>query len=170
MGNNIDWDRLYQTQHSRLYSYFRARLSSSQQAEDFVASTFSQAWRKRHQYQVERGSEETWLYAIARNQLIDYLRRNRPAIIAIEDVSLQTDDHIEQTIEEREDLQTLNELIQKRLSERETHLLALKYAQQIPTCEIARMTGLSEANVAKIISRTLMKLRRFWAIDGFLAG
>ena len=58
MPSIIDWDTLYYTLRPKLMGYFRVRLSSEQQAEDFVAMTFSRAWRRQSQFKVQRGTIE----------------------------------------------------------------------------------------------------------------
>lgn len=169
MQHHINWETLYHSLCPKLMNYFRARLSSVQQAEDFVAMTFSRAWRYRQQYQPERGTPETWLFAIARNLLIDHFRRHEPVALPIDDMTIKTDDTIEQTIEQRETIDTLVALM-SQLTTRESRILSLKYAHQLRTREIANLTGLSEANVTKIASRTVMKLRRFWEMSAIPVG
>src|SRR6266516_599265 len=44
-------------------------------AEDLLAETFERVLRARHRYDRRRGSETTWIYAIARNCLRDHARR-----------------------------------------------------------------------------------------------
>jgi len=161
MQADIDWNELYTTLQPKLLHYFRVRLSSIQQAEDFVAMTFSRAWRRRHQYQPERGTLESWIFGIARYSLIDYLRRHEPISVSLDDITIEADESIEQTIEQQENIEKLYELLGV-LSSRESRILSLKYGYQMRTHEIAEKMDLSEANVAKIMSRTLTKLRRFW--------
>lgn len=167
MSGEIDWDTLYYSLRPKLMGYFRVRLSSEQQAEDFVAMTFSRAWRGRSQFETQRGSVEAWVFGIARNLLIDHLRRNEPLAVPLDDVTLESDETIEQTIEQQEELEQLYEILGV-LSKRETRIISLKYGHEMRTQEIAEITGLSEANVAKIASRTLTKLRRFWELEGLL--
>jgi RNA polymerase sigma-70 factor, ECF subfamily len=167
MESTIDWETLYYALRPKLMAYFRVRLATEQQAEDFTAMTFSRAWRRRLQYQLGRGSIEAWVFGIARHLLIDYLRRNEPLSVSLDDVTLESDTSIEQTIEQQEELEQLYQILGV-LSKRESHILSLKYGYEMRTQEIAEETGLSEANVAKIASRTIIKLRRFWDLDGLL--
>ena len=167
MQSTINWETLYYTLRPKLMAYFRVRLSTEQQAEDFTAMTFSRAWRRRLQYEAQRGSVEAWVFGIARHLLIDYLRRNEPIDVSLDDVTLEAENSIEQTIEQQEELEQLYQILGV-LSKRESHIISLKYGYEMRTQEIAEETGLSEANVAKIASRTITKLRRFWDLDGLL--
>lgn len=57
-----------------LFSYTSVRISDSAAAEDIVQETFLSAWKARDTYQGQ-ASEKNWLYAICKNQIIDYYRR-----------------------------------------------------------------------------------------------
>jgi len=58
-------------------------------AEDCVQETFLRAWRSRDRYSAELGTERTWLFAIARNVVVDALRARgrRPTPVPDEVVS-----------------------------------------------------------------------------------
>ncbi|KZX20233.1 sigma-70 family RNA polymerase sigma factor [Rathayibacter tanaceti] len=55
-------------------------------AEDCVQETFLRAWRSRESYSAERASARTWLFAIARNVVIDVHRslQRLPRLVATE--------------------------------------------------------------------------------------
>src|SRR4051794_18536436 len=55
------------------------RLRDRQRAEDAVQETFASVWRSAHSYKPERGAAAPWLYAVARNAIVDRLRaKNEP--------------------------------------------------------------------------------------------
>ena len=56
------------------------RLRDRQRAEDAVQETFTAIWRSAASYRPERGPAAPWLYAVARNAIVDRLRaRIEPA-------------------------------------------------------------------------------------------
>src|SRR6478672_84195 len=56
------------------------RLRDRQRAEDAVQETFTAVWRSAASYRPERGPAAPWLYAIARNAVVDRMRaRHEPA-------------------------------------------------------------------------------------------
>ncbi|MWV51250.1 sigma-70 family RNA polymerase sigma factor [Rathayibacter sp. VKM Ac-2803] len=61
-------------------------LRDRQLAEDCVQETFLRAWRARDGYSAERASLRTWLFAIARNVVIDVHRsvQRLPRLVAAE--------------------------------------------------------------------------------------
>src|ERR1700676_3181318 len=46
-------------------------------AEEIVQDVFMQLWRNAAQYQISRGPLEPWLYTMARNRALDFLRLKR---------------------------------------------------------------------------------------------
>jgi RNA polymerase sigma-70 factor, ECF subfamily len=56
------------------------RLRDRGRAEDAVQETFTSVWRSAASYRPERGPAAPWLYAVARNAIVDRLRvRSEPA-------------------------------------------------------------------------------------------
>jgi RNA polymerase sigma-70 factor (ECF subfamily) len=58
-------------------------------AEDCVQETFVRAWRARGKYTSARASERTWLFAIARNVVIDQMRERARRPTPVEDESIE---------------------------------------------------------------------------------
>lgn len=61
--------------HGRdLYGFALNSIRDPEIAEDCVQETFVRAWRSRERYRSSRASQRTWLFAIARNVVIDAVR------------------------------------------------------------------------------------------------
>jgi RNA polymerase sigma-70 factor, ECF subfamily len=55
------------------------KLGDRGHAEDAVQEAFTAIWRSASTYRPERGAAGGWLYTVARNAIVDRLRRNGPA-------------------------------------------------------------------------------------------
>ena len=55
------------------------RLGDRGHAEDAVQEAFAAIWRSASTYRPERGAAGGWLYTVARNAIVDRVRRNGPA-------------------------------------------------------------------------------------------
>jgi len=68
-----------------LYVFAYRRLKDGQAAEEVVQDTLLRAWRSADRYDPERGPVAAWLFAIARNLVIDHERRreSRPETVAL---------------------------------------------------------------------------------------
>ena len=156
-----DWDALYSDQLPRIYNYFRFRVGSDADAEDLTSHTFEKAWRARDRYRQNLAGFSTWLYTIARNVAVDFLRARRPQVSLDAMLELAADDTPEKNAERHSDLERLSALA-ALLSEREQELIALKYGAALDNRQIARLLRLSESNVGTILYRAVQTLRRHW--------
>jgi RNA polymerase sigma-70 factor (ECF subfamily) len=69
------FERLYAAEAAGLFSFLAYRTGDRALAEDLLADAFERALRARGRYDRRKGSEKTWLYAIALNLLRDHARR-----------------------------------------------------------------------------------------------
>jgi RNA polymerase sigma-70 factor (ECF subfamily) len=156
-----DWDALYAEQLPRIYNYFYYRLGRRADIEELTARTFERAWKSRRHYRGDIAQFTTWLFRIARNVAIDYLKAERRH----EDMDLAMDipSHCspEQEAALSSDQKRLRALIEG-FPDRERELLALKYGAGETNRAIAILTGLSESNVGTILHRLLQTLRSDW--------
>jgi RNA polymerase sigma-70 factor (ECF subfamily) len=73
------FELLYRRYVRSVFGLALRRLRDRQRAEDAVQETFTAVWRTAHSYKPERGAAAPWLYAVARNAIVDRLRaRNEP--------------------------------------------------------------------------------------------
>jgi len=161
-GEELDWDAVYADQAPRVYNYFRFRLGREADVEDLTARTFERAWRSRAQYRSDLAGFSTWLFKIAQNVRIDFLKSQRGQHLSIDAADDLAADGSPETDAEREsDLARLKRLTSD-LPDRERELIALKYGAAINNRLIAQLTGLSESNVGTILHRVVQTLRSRW--------
>src|ERR671917_2523930 len=72
---DADFERLYEQEAQGLFAFLAYRTGDRALAEDLLADTFERALRSRARFNPRRGSQKTWLYAIALNLLRDHARR-----------------------------------------------------------------------------------------------
>src|SRR3954464_6998876 len=66
---------LYRRYAPELFGFATSALGDRELAEEVVQDVFAQLWRHANDYDKGRASVRTWLYAIARNRIIDAHRR-----------------------------------------------------------------------------------------------
>lgn len=160
-AQEVDWDAMYAQQLPRIYNYFRFRMGSEADIEELTSLTFEKAWRGRDQYRRDLAGFSTWLYRIAHNVGVDYLRARRHVVPMDAIVELAADGTPERDLEHDSNLVRLAALT-AQLPERDQELIALKYGAGITNREIARLTGLSETNVGTLLHRAVKTLRAQW--------
>ncbi|MGW7660379.1 RNA polymerase sigma factor [Streptomyces sp. NPDC054756] len=134
-------------------------------AEDVMATTFMEAWRRRGTVDAEGGTLRPWLLGIATNVARSHHRSDRryraaarAAAAAMEDV----EDHAEEIagrVDDRRTLQaTLTALSLLKRAEREVLTLCLH--EGMAYAEVARVLGIPVGTVRSRLSRARGKLRR----------
>jgi RNA polymerase sigma-70 factor (ECF subfamily) len=102
-----DWDAIYAEHLPRIYNYFRFRLAAEADVQDLTARVFEKAWSARGRYRRDVAAFSTWLYRIAQNVGVDYLRSRRTHAPLEDAVEVIVDGTPESDEEHRSDLARL---------------------------------------------------------------
>ena len=87
-GDAIAFDLLYRRYSRPVFALALRRLGDRGRAEDAVQETFASIWRSAGSYRRERGPGAPWLYAVARNAIVDRRRTlGAPPAEAVEEAS-----------------------------------------------------------------------------------
>ena len=165
--NDAPFAELFRTEYSTVYRYFYYRTGSRTMSEDLTQETFVRAYRAFARFDPSRASSATWLLTIARRLFVDEWRRTSQHVYAETEVpeSVAGEESPEAELCRRETNAALYRAM-AMLSERERHLIALKYAAGLRNREIARILGKSERHTAVLLCRTLAKLRKILEKEG----
>src|SRR5204862_827790 len=89
-GDAAAFELLYRRFSRPVFGLALRRLGDRMRAEDAVQETFAALWRSARTYKPERGPGAPWLYAVARNAIVDRPRNKwDPATEAPETASLE---------------------------------------------------------------------------------
>jgi RNA polymerase sigma-70 factor (ECF subfamily) len=78
-GDRRAFESLYERYARPVYGFALRRLRDRGQAEDVAQETFASVWRSATSYRPDRGPGAAWLYAVARNAVVDRIRINARA-------------------------------------------------------------------------------------------
>ena len=85
-GDRGAFETLYQRYARPVFGLALRRLGDRGRAEDAVQETFASVWRAARSYKPERGPGAPWLYAVARNAIVDNGRaRREPPVDGVEE-------------------------------------------------------------------------------------
>jgi RNA polymerase sigma-70 factor (ECF subfamily) len=73
-GDRSAFDTLYHRYARTVFGLALRRLGDRDRAEEAVQETFAAVWRSARSYQADRGPGAPWLYAVARNAIVDRFR------------------------------------------------------------------------------------------------
>lgn len=148
-----DYIELLMSNREYLYRYILAMVPHAADAEDLLQETCKLIWQKFEEYQ-EGTSFKNWAITIARYNVLAYYRstqRNRvkfssQAIEAISEHLAECQDDITR------EMSTLKDCISK-LTEKDRHLIQMRYIQDVPTKQLAVQLGRPLSSVYAVLAR-----------------
>ena len=149
-------EALYTQYRGKVLGYIRARVNNREDAEDLCQDVFVKVFRAADRYDAEKSAPGTWIYAVTRNVVIDYFRRNRPSEELPEDMA---DDALpEDTVMQTALLDALAAALET-LPDELTDIIVARYYDRLPLTEIAERMGLSYGAVKLRHQKALLLLR-----------
>lgn len=157
--------RFFNEYSTRIYRYIAAQLRSSEDAEEVTSTTFIKLWEtvNRREGNIEHFS--AFLYQIARNATVDFIRRRRSnssleeLVEAGHDPTAASASQINDALEDRDFLiRSLN-----RLRGADRDLLIWRFISGYAVGEIASMLKISENAASVRIFRALSRMRKILA-------
>jgi RNA polymerase sigma-70 factor (ECF subfamily) len=151
-----EFERLYAAEAAGLFSFLAYRTGDRVLAEDLLADAFERALRSKVKYDKRRGSEKTWLYAIALNLLRDHARR-----AAAEGRAYERADRPGEAPDPFAGVEHRDELMRalSRLSAEEREAIALRFGSDLSVPDMAVVLGESLTTVEGRVYRALRKMR-----------
>lgn len=139
-GDRGAFEDLYKRYSRAVFGLALRRLGDRGRAEDAVQETFASIWRSASSYRPERGAGAPWLFAVARNAIVDRgrARRETPADIPEEaDREPGPPEHAEHGWVSWRIHRALEDL-----TEREREVVSLAYWSGLSQSEVADFLGI----------------------------
>jgi RNA polymerase sigma-70 factor, ECF subfamily len=160
-GDQVAFATLYQQYRPLVYRFLRRRLDGADETvEDLTEDVFVKLYEKLDRY-VERGVPFTaWLYRIAHNQLVDFVRtlprHTAQSLDVVADVAEHNSGAEYRCVLDRETL----EPALARLTAEQRKAVELRFLHGMSVAETSAAIGRSEEAVKKLQARGLANLRR----------
>lgn len=150
-----------------VFTYILMMVKDYQQAEDLTQETFVKAYRKGETF-LRQSSLKTWLFSIAHNTSIDYLRKKNPLRHYL-GLSLNEHDSAPlppQLMVLNEQQTTLSCAIQS-LKPTYRQVIILRKIKEFTTKETGEVLGWSDSKVKSTLQRALQQLKTTLIQGGF---
>jgi RNA polymerase sigma-70 factor (ECF subfamily) len=158
-GDAEAFGQLYDACVDRVYRFVYFRVSDVPTAEDLTSQVFLKAWQNLGRYR-PNGPILAWLYAIARNTVIDHYRTYKQTVSLDEAAPIAAqEDKLDEQVEFQSDLSSLQKSLQY-LTDDQKELLILKFIAEFDTDQIARKMGKSEGAIRALQMRALQALAK----------
>jgi RNA polymerase sigma-70 factor (ECF subfamily) len=148
-----------------LFHVVRRALGDDELAREVVQDVFVRAWRSHDRYDPARGSRRTWLFAIARNAVIDAVRRRerRPVVVATPEESAA----VEPAATDRVVQRLVLEAALRSVTEPHRTALVEIHVRGRPYAEVAAELGVPEGTMRSRVHTGLRRLRDAMAAQGW---
>src|SRR5436190_14188059 len=160
-GDHGAFEVLYRRYSRPVFGLALRRLGDRGRAEDAVQETFASIWRSAGSYRPERGPGAPWLYAVARNAIVDRARM-RTELASDPPEEATTDPGPPERAEQSWVAWRMHRALEE-LPEREREVVALAYWSGLSQSEVADYLGIPLGTVK---TRTRAALARLADILG----
>ena len=160
-GDTGAFATLYDRYYQRVYAYLFSRLKHHHDTEEATQHVFTRALEAVAQFDPRRRGFRVWLFAIAHNHAIDLRRRQVCDVIdptCLADERDRMEMHFEDQSDDAGSDPRLAQLIE-RLSDRQRHVLVLRYVGNLTPSDIAHLLDMSPDAVRHVEQRALVFLR-----------
>jgi RNA polymerase sigma-70 factor (ECF subfamily) len=158
-GGNLEaFGELYGIYIDHIYRYVFYQVKDKMTAEDITEEVFVKAWKAIGSCKGKGQTFLPWLYRIAHNHLISYLRRSRKCLSAGQKTLTEADDP-ELEAEAKIERDRLLEAI-SCLPLHQKQVIILKFIEGLDNREIGKIIGKSQGAIRVLKMRALAKLRR----------
>ena len=165
-GESEAFAQLYEEHFDRIYRYIHLRLGNQAEAEDLTQEVFVKALEAIGSYKWRNLPFVAWLFRIAHNQVIDYLRKQgKVEKVALEDDITLVSGSNPALMAERE--LEIEELINKvkKLSPAQREVISLRFGSELSVAEVAKALGKNPGTVKALQYNGIAALRKLMLGD-----
>ena len=156
-GSRQAFGEIYRILLPKIYRFIWYEVRDKQTAEDLAQVTFLRLWKAIRSYDTDKGSFQSFTFAIARNLIIDWHRKKRPVSLeAIGEIE-ERDDTMERVIQ-HEAVDRVREAL-AQLPAEDRQLVMLRHFEEVSYEEIATIMGKQEGAVRVKLHRILRQLK-----------
>ncbi len=166
-GDDSGLAELIVTYRDGLILYLNGFVNDLNTAEDLAEDVFFRLAVRKPRFR-ERSSFKTWLYAIGRNEALQYLRRERVVSVPPEALSGEEDPSAgaEEALIRSQDRLALHRCL-RRLKSEYHQVLYLYYFEEFSAKEIAAVMKKSVHNIETLLYRARNAVKRELEAEGF---
>ncbi len=152
--------QLYEKYFDKIYRYVALKTGNRVEAEDMTQIVFVNALRSISSYKWRGLPFSAWLFRIAHNQVVDYLRKKtRQSTLSLNESVTASGDNPQQITEHKMNIEQLV-MATRELTPAQQEVVALRFAGELPIAQVARVIGKSEGAVKALQHSAIMALRK----------
>ncbi|OGY44907.1 MAG: hypothetical protein A2729_03955 [Candidatus Buchananbacteria bacterium RIFCSPHIGHO2_01_FULL_39_14] len=162
--------KLYDLYVTPIYRFIYFKVPTRQDAEDLTSEVFLKIWQYVSETEDIIENLRALLYRSARNLVIDFYRRNaNKEIISADQVSFILEDDRQQSllsqVETKLEMKNI-ELILRQMKDEYREVIILRFIEELPISEMAKILDKSKGSVRVLLHRALKVAKSLLAKDG----
>jgi len=152
--------QLYEEYFSKIYRYVVLKVGNEMEAEDVTQQVFLNTLQSISSFKWKGRPFSAWLFRIAHNQVVDYLRKKtRRVTFPLDESRTAANGSPEQVIEQKFDIEQLL-LATKQLTKAQQEVISLRFAGELSIAQVAKVMGKSQGAVKALQHSAIGALRK----------
>ncbi len=152
--------QLYEENFDRIYRYIVLKIGDRTEAEDMTQQVFLNALKSISSFKWKGMPFSAWLYRIAHNQIVDYLRKkSRHAAVPLDESLAAGNSDPGKETERKVEIEQLV-LATRGLTRAQQEVISLRFAGELSVAEVARVMSKNEGAVKALQHSAIVALRK----------
>ena len=162
----IQYEEFYKTYYEKVYKYILKKTANFHLSEDLTMDVFTCCYQHFEEYNPQKASYGTWVFAVANNRLKNYYRDRKDFAELNEQLSVSDD--MGETVIRAQHIMFLRDKLAdalETLNETQQAIVILRYFKNKNATEIAQQFGMTPTNVRVTLKRSIKKLKEYFEIN-----
>ena len=156
---------LYEEYYDKIARYVYVHIGNKEEAEDIAGEVFLRALKSLKSYREQGVPMQGWLFRIAHNLTIDYLRKmDKRSTVPIDSVVLQGNDNPADTAERNIEFARVTEAM-KQLTTEQREVINLRFFGGLTSKEVGGVLGKSDGAVREMQRAAIEKVRGIMGVE-----
>ncbi len=151
---------LYEQYYDRIVRYIFVRINDQSEAENLGGDVFLKALQSLDSYWGHTEQMRAWLFKIAHNLVVDYLRKmSKRRDVSIDEVEIPDRLNVEEVVETKLEVERLSESL-KQLTPAQREVIGLRFFSGLSSAEVGNILGKSSGAVREMQRAAVETLRK----------
>jgi len=151
---------LYEEYYNRIVRYIFVRINDQNEAENLGGDVFLRALQSLDSYRGSREQMRAWLFKIAHNLVVDYLRKmSKRKAVSLNDVEIRDRASTEEAVEVKLELERLSKALEQ-LTPAKRQVIGLRFFGGLSSAEVGKILGKSSGAVREMQRAAVQELQK----------
>jgi len=160
-GDKEAFTKLYESHFEKIYRYVAIKLGNRAEAEDMTQQVFIRAYESIGSYKHQGFPFSAWLFRIAHNQVVDYIRKEskKPTVQLDESMPIMGDSDPVHDVEVKLSMEKVA-AASRKLTQAQREVISLRFAGGLSIAEAAKTMNKSEGAIKALQFSAIQALRK----------